>query len=103
MTRTDRCRTFLAQVKKVSAVSLAEAFGKVLRSRRRNAGLTQEQLALLIQIDRNYVSLLERGVHLPTVTMLFKLASGLQLPPSILISDVEAIIGPLTGDIEQLG
>ena len=76
-------------------VALAKAFGKVLRSRRRDAGLTQEQLALLVNIDRNYVSLLERGVHLPTVTMLFKLASGLNLSPSLLISDVEGIIGPV--------
>ena len=67
------------------------AFGKVLRERRKQAGLTQEQLALEADIQRNYVSLIERGVNQPTITIIFKLAGALQCLPSALIADVEML------------
>ncbi|WP_153788979.1 helix-turn-helix domain-containing protein [Pseudomonas sp. EMN2] len=68
------------------------AFGRVLRERRKLAGLTQEQLALEADIQRNYVSLIERGVNQPTITVIFKLAAALKCQPSALIVDVEAIV-----------
>ncbi|WP_263261884.1 helix-turn-helix transcriptional regulator [Pseudomonas sp. RIT-PI-S] len=68
------------------------AFGKVLRERRKRAGLTQEQLALEADIQRNYVSLIERGKNQPTVVIVFKLAAALRCRPSDLIADVERII-----------
>lgn len=67
------------------------AFGKVLRERRKLAGLTQEQLALEADVQRNYVSLIERGINQPTITVIFKLAAALKCRPSALIADVEAI------------
>lgn len=39
----------------------AVVFGRVLRRLRKTAGLTQEQLALEAGVERNYVSLIERG------------------------------------------
>ena len=68
------------------------AFGKVLRHRRKEAGLTQEQLALEADVQRNYVSLIERGIHQPTIVVLFKLASALRCQPSVLVSDLEAML-----------
>jgi transcriptional regulator with XRE-family HTH domain len=68
------------------------AFGKVLRERRKLAGLTQEKLALEADIQRNYVSLIERGVHQPTINIIFKLATALNCQPSALIADVEALV-----------
>ncbi len=65
------------------------AFGKVLRQKRIESGLTQEQLAHEADIQRNYVSLIERGVHNPTIAILFKLAHALRCPPSALIADLE--------------
>lgn len=67
------------------------AFGKVLRERRKLAGLTQEQLALEADVQRNYVSLIERGVNQPTITVIFKLAAALRCSPSLLVADVEAM------------
>ncbi|MEJ5057942.1 MULTISPECIES: helix-turn-helix domain-containing protein [unclassified Pseudomonas] len=67
------------------------AFGKVLRERRKLAGLTQEKLAMEADVQRNYVSLIERGVHQPTINVIFKLAAALKCQPSALIADVEAI------------
>lgn len=68
------------------------AFGKVLRERRKQAGLTQEQLALEADVQRNYVSLIERGVNQPTINVIFKLAAALKCLPSALIADVEPLV-----------
>ncbi|NWE76031.1 helix-turn-helix transcriptional regulator [Pseudomonas yamanorum] len=65
------------------------AFGRVLRQKRKDAGLTQEQLAHEADVQRNYVSLIERGVHQPTVAVLFKLAKALKCQASSIVVDVE--------------
>lgn len=69
------------------------AFGKVLRTVRREVGLTQEQLALAADIDRTFVSLIERGERQPTVRVLFKLAAALQVSPVRLIQMTEDQVG----------
>jgi transcriptional regulator with XRE-family HTH domain len=66
-----------------------EAFGKVLRTLRVERGLSQEALALEAGIQRNYVSLIERGVNQPTITTIFKLATALELKPSRVVELVE--------------
>nr|WP_124373561.1 helix-turn-helix transcriptional regulator [Pseudomonas chlororaphis] len=65
----------------------------MLRQRRKEAGLTQEQLAHDADIQRNYVSLIERGIHQPTVVVLFKLASALKCPASAILIDLETELG----------
>lgn len=67
----------------------AIAFGKVLRFLRKQAGLSQEQLALTAGIERNFVSLIERGVNQPTIRVIFKLATPLGVAPSELVRLVE--------------
>ena len=66
------------------------SFGRVLRQLRKDAGLTQEQLALEAGIERNYVSLIERGINQPALRMIFKLADALGTPPSEILRQVEA-------------
>lgn len=68
------------------------AFGKVLRQKRKEAGLTQEQLAHEADVQRNYVSLIERGINQPTIAVLFKLAGALGGQPSQLIVEVEQML-----------
>ncbi|MNT50409.1 transcriptional repressor DicA [compost metagenome] len=67
------------------------AFGMALRQKRKELGYTQEQLAHEADVQRNYVSLIERGINQPTITVIFKLATALRCSPSSLISDVERI------------
>jgi transcriptional regulator with XRE-family HTH domain len=67
----------------------AEAFGLVLRTRRLDAGLTQEQLAFEAEIQRVYVSKLELGQYQPTLTMLLTLAKALDCAASDLVVEVE--------------
>ena len=66
-----------------------EAFGKVLRALRVERGLSQEALALEAEIQRNYVSLIERGINQPTITIIFKLAKALEIKPSQMVELVE--------------
>jgi transcriptional regulator with XRE-family HTH domain len=65
------------------------AFGQVLRALRRDAGLSQEQLAFAAEIERNFVSLIERGINQPSIRVIFKLAQALGLAPSKMILLVE--------------
>lgn len=65
------------------------AFGLVLRRLRKEAGLSQEHLALDAGIERNFVSLIERGVNQPTIRVMFKLAAALHIAPSELVKEVE--------------
>ena len=50
-----------------------------LRSQRERAGLSQERLAELCDLDRTEISLLERGKRLPRLDTLVLLARGLGL------------------------
>jgi len=65
------------------------AFGQVLRHLRKERELSQEGLALEAGIQRNYVSLIERGINQPTITTIFKLALALKVRPSEMIARVE--------------
>jgi len=73
-------------------LDVALAFGKALRQKRKEVGLTQEQLAHEADIQRNYVSLIERGVNQPTITVIFKLAAALNCSPSTLVAGAEALV-----------
>ena len=66
-----------------------EIFGKVLRELRDGNGISQEELAEYCDLDRTYISLLERGLRQPTITTIFKLAKALDITPSQLIAKVE--------------
>lgn len=71
------------------AEDLAQAFGRVLRERRLAAGLSQEKLALEAEVDRTFVSLLERGGRQPTLSTLWRLAEALSVAPSELVGGIE--------------
>lgn len=68
---------------------IIEIFGKVLRELRENNNISQEKLAEYCDLDRTYISLLERGQRQPTITTIFKLAKALKISPSELIKLVE--------------
>jgi len=54
------------------------AFGRALYSLRIQNGLSQEELAFESDIDRSYVSMLERGEKEPCLVVLFKLSRALK-------------------------
>lgn len=71
-------------------MDLAITFGRVLRDLRKQAGLTQEQLGLEAELERNYISMLERGERQPTLTTLIKLARPLRSKASHMVALVES-------------
>ncbi|QNK03243.1 helix-turn-helix domain-containing protein [Dyella telluris] len=62
------------------------AFGKILRSLRLESKKTQEELAFDADLQRHYISLLERGSSSPTLKSIFRLSSALAISPDRLIS-----------------
>jgi len=70
-------------------ISSAQAFGTVLRRRRREVGMTQEQLAEAAELHVNHVSFLERGMRTPSLDVVLQLAHGLGVQGSELVAYVE--------------
>lgn len=56
-----------------------------VRKRRRTLGLTQEELAFRAEIDRTYVSAIERSVYAVTIDVLEKLSEALNVEPGDLL------------------
>ncbi len=68
---------------------IVEVFGKVLRELREANNISQEKLAEYCDLDRTYISLLERGLRQPTISTIFKLAKALNVSPSEMVGKVE--------------
>lgn len=52
---------------------------QILLDARKHAGLTQQELARRIGSDKGYISRLERGITVPTVSTLYRIASAMGL------------------------
>ena len=66
-------------------------FGAVLRRRREAAGHSQEDLAAMAGLHRNYVGLIERGKQIPSILIVEKLAKALETTISSLFRAVERV------------
>jgi len=68
------------------------AFGHAVRARRTELGLSQEELAERCELDRTYISGVERGRRNPTVQAVFRIAQGLGVPASDLVREAEGLL-----------
>lgn len=73
-------------------MDIEKAFGQTLKELRTKAGLSQEALALECDLDRTYISLLERGLRQPTLKTLFKLSETLEVLPSTFLAALEKLL-----------
>lgn len=64
---------------------IRKAFGSALKELRITQNISQEKLAELANLDRSYISLIERGVNSASVITIFKISSALNIEPSELI------------------
>jgi transcriptional regulator with XRE-family HTH domain len=71
---------------------ISTVFGQVLREQRLSRELSQEELALAADVDRTFVSQMERGIRQPTITTLMKLAGALGIQPSTLVVRMEKLL-----------
>ena len=69
-----------------------------IRSMRRVKNLTQEQLALMAEVDRTYVSQIERGVGNPSLLVLFKLANIFEIKTDQLLIESDALARTLSAE-----
>jgi transcriptional regulator with XRE-family HTH domain len=66
-------------------MDVVQLLGRNVRHYRKLRGLTQEQLAHEVEMERSYVSDLERGVRNPSVKALGRLADALSIEPHTLL------------------
>lgn len=64
-------------------------FGDIVRSHRLLLGVSQEELAHQAGLHRTYISMLERGIRNPSLTVILQLAQALDVKASSLIADYE--------------
>lgn len=70
-------------------MELARAFGRELKRLRESSGLSQAELAKKADLNRTYISLLERGERQPTLSTLFSLAKSLGTKPAAIVRSLE--------------
>ena len=68
---------------------MGKKFGNVLRQVRNAKGLSQEDLAVRLEISRSHIGRLETGEKQPSLKMLFRLADALEISASAIISEME--------------
>lgn len=69
------------------------AYGRAIRELRAERGVSQERLAHIADLDRTYVSGIERGERNPSLTNILKLTVALGVQVSELAARAEAIAG----------
>ena len=66
-------------------MDVVRLLGVNVRHQRKLKGMTQEQLAAAAEMERSYVSDLERGTRNPSVAALGRIADALGIEPHILL------------------
>lgn len=66
-------------------MTLQIAFGKAVKLLRNKGGWTQDLLAVSAEVDRTYISLIERGEVNPTIRVIFSISAALNVQPEELI------------------
>lgn len=76
------------------------AYGHALRALRSEAGFSQDRLALAADVDRAFVSGIERGEKNPSLTTLLKLVAAIGVPLSTLSIEAERRLVARPTDID---
>lgn len=79
--------------------SFGVRLGARIRAKRTAKGWSQAQLAEAVGVGANYVGILERGVKLPTLDTLIKLAKALGCSPAELLGDTRAAKDPWLDEV----
>jgi transcriptional regulator with XRE-family HTH domain len=84
-------------------VEPAQAFGAAVRKARTELGVAQETLAHRAGIERSHMGKIERGEHMPTLSLVLKIARALGCSAADLMTDTESRLPKawrktLTGD-----
>jgi len=66
-----------------------EALSQVIREARQAKGLSQEKLAELAHLHRNFIGMIERNANTPALDSLFSIADALEIAGSELLAKAE--------------
>jgi transcriptional regulator with XRE-family HTH domain len=80
--------------------TVRKMFGARVRVVRRQAGVSQEELALRCGLDRSYIGQVERGERNLTLENIYRIADGLDVPPGSLLQELQ---GNLDLGLEESG
>lgn len=70
-------------------LNIEAVLGQVVQRLRMSKMMTQEDLAFETELDRTYISLIERGKANPSTTAIFAISNALGTTPSLIFSEVE--------------
>ena len=70
-----------------------QAFGATLKELRAESQISQGSLALEVNLDRTYISLLERGLRQPSLKTIIALANFLGVTPGEMIDSTMQKLG----------
>ena len=70
-------------------MKIQKRFGQIVHERRKAAGISQEALADKAGLHRTYISLLERGLRMPSLGVLQCLAKAFKTTMVDLVAEVE--------------
>ncbi len=70
-------------------IVLKSLTGKIIKSLRIKNDMNQEDLAFACDVDRSYISMLERGLNEPSLTKIFDISKALNITPSQFVKMVE--------------
>ncbi|MFN3627145.1 MAG: helix-turn-helix domain-containing protein [Parvibaculum sp.] len=70
-------------------VDYAKILAGNVKAARKALDLSQEALALEAEIDRTYISGIERGLRNPSLTLIVKLADRLRTTPAALLTQAK--------------
>ncbi|MEO9805864.1 MAG: helix-turn-helix transcriptional regulator [Reichenbachiella sp.] len=69
---------------------IKQRFANVLVRLRKEKGISQQNLATLCDLERAYISRLERALVQPSLTTIVKIADALKVNPSFIVSEFES-------------
>ena len=72
--------------------------GQRIRQQRQLKGLTMEQLAEMVGLSKNYISMIERGEKVPSTSTLVKIINGLHI---LLCDEVVAVKGVVDEELDR--
>jgi transcriptional regulator with XRE-family HTH domain len=67
-------------------IRLKRSLAHSVKLRRKELGLSQEELADMAEIDRTYASQIERGVANPSLEVLYRVARSLEIDLPVLMT-----------------
>jgi transcriptional regulator with XRE-family HTH domain len=84
-------------------IGIVSTVAENVRKARKAAGFSQEELALEADVDRTYISQVERGKRNITVVILGRLARAMSTTAAELVSDTRRIAGDVRARGDRAG